>query len=145
MALTALYDFVTRWCHNCDKLFYFRYYSATIIKMSGVRDESSAIWLAAGTAFINFIFTVVALFLVERLGRRKLIIGSLAGKINYRSIGLDKQKLQPKIVNIFLPMNFNICFGCSEEPSHWDGSFESPQHMFWLKNKKIIFLVCALN
>ena len=82
--------------------------------MSGVRDESSAIWLAAGTAFINFIFTVVALFLVERLGRRKLIIGSLAGKINYKSIGLDKQKkCQRKIVNIFLPISFNICFGCS--------------------------------
>ena len=48
--------------------------------MSGVRDESDAIWLAAGTAFINFIFTAVALFLVERLGRRKLIIGSLAGE-----------------------------------------------------------------
>ena len=58
----------------------YRYYSATIIKMSGVREESTAIWLAAGTAFINFIFTIVALFLVERLGRRKLIIGSMAGK-----------------------------------------------------------------
>ena len=63
--------------HKC--VFSNRYYSATIIKMSGVRDESDAIWLAAGTAFINFIFTVVAVFLVERLGRRKLIIGSLAG------------------------------------------------------------------
>ena len=33
--------------------------------------------------------------------------------------GLDKQKkIQRKIVNIFLPINFNICFGCSKEPSH---------------------------
>ena len=23
-----------------------------------------------------------------------------------------------KIVNIFLPVSFNICFGCSKEPSH---------------------------
>ena len=30
-------------------------------------------------------------------------------------------------------------FGCSKEPSHRDGSFEYPQHMFWLRNKKIIF------
>ena len=44
-------------------------------------------------------------------------------------IGLDKQKFQRKIVNIFLPINFNICFGCSKEPSHWDGSFEYPQHI----------------
>ena len=36
------------------------------------------------------------------------------------------------IVNMFLP-NFNICCGCSKEPSHWDGSFEYPQHMFWLR------------
>ena len=47
-------------------------------------------------------------------------------------------KNQRKIVNIFLPINFNICFGCSKEPSHWDGSFEYPQHMFWLRNKKIL-------
>ena len=24
----------------------------------------------------------------------------------------------------------------TEEPSHRDGSFEHPQHMFWLRNKK---------
>ena len=29
-----------------------------------------------------------------------------------------------------------MCFGCSKEPSHRDGSFEHPQHMFWLRNKK---------
>ena len=40
-------------------------------------------------------------------------------------------------------MIFSICFGCSKEPSHWDGSY--PQHMFWLKNKKINFLLCTLN
>ena len=32
-----------------------------------------------------------------------------------------------------------MCFGCSKDPSHRDGSFEYPQHMFWLRNKKIIF------
>ena len=41
-----------------------------------------------------------------------------------------------KIVNIYLPISFNICFGCSKEPSHRDGSVEYPQHMFWLRNKK---------
>ena len=28
------------------------------------------------------------------------------------------KKFQRKIVNSFLPINFNICFGCSKEPSH---------------------------
>ena len=32
--------------------------------------------------------------------------------------GLDKQNFQRKIVNIFLPIIFSICFGCSKEPSH---------------------------
>ena len=29
-----------------------------------------------------------------------------------------------------------MCFGCSKVPSHRDGSFEYPQHMFWSRNKK---------
>ena len=29
-----------------------------------------------------------------------------------------------------------MSFGCSKVPSHRDGSFEYPQHMFWLRNKK---------
>ena len=41
-----------------------------------------------------------------------------------------------KIAIIFLPISLNMCFGCSKEPSHLDGSFEYPQHMFWLRNKK---------
>ena len=34
------------------------------------------------------------------------------------AIGLDKQNFEGKIVNIFLPISFNICFGCSKEPPH---------------------------
>uniref|UniRef100_A0A8C5WZE5 Solute carrier family 2 member 13 n=1 Tax=Laticauda laticaudata TaxID=8630 RepID=A0A8C5WZE5_LATLA len=55
------------------------YYSATIMQMSGVRDDRLAIWLAALTAFTNFIFTLVGVWLVEKVGRRKLTLGSLAG------------------------------------------------------------------
>ena len=51
---------------------------------------------------------------------------------------------QHTIVNIFLPIIFSICFGCSKEPSHRDGSFEYPQHMLWLRNKKLIFLLRLL-
>ena len=59
-------------------------------------------------------------------------------------ISLDKHFFEWYIVNIFLSISLNICFGCSKEPSHWDGSFECPQYMFWLRNKKINFLVCTL-
>ena len=45
--------------------------------------------------------------------------------------------------NIFFPLSIslNMCFGFSKEPSHWDGSFELLQHMFWLRNKKINCLI----
>ncbi|XP_078250508.1 proton myo-inositol cotransporter isoform X3 [Pogona vitticeps] len=55
------------------------YYSATIMQMSGVQDDRLAIWLAAVTAFTNFLFTLVGVWLVEKVGRRKLTLGSLAG------------------------------------------------------------------
>ena len=58
---------------------YYRYYSAAIIQMTGVRDQSTAIWLAAVTAFVNFIFTLVGVWLVDKIGRRKLILSSLGG------------------------------------------------------------------
>ena len=38
-----------------------------------------------------------------------------------------------------------MCCGCSKEPSHRDGSFEYPQHMFWLRNKKNIFQLHNLS
>ena len=50
------------------------------------------------------------------------------------SMSMISKIFQRKIVNIFLPIIFSICFGCSKEPSHGDGSFEYPQHMFCLIN-----------
>ena len=38
-----------------------------------------------------------------------------------------------------------ICCGCSKEPSHRDGSFEHPQHMFWFRNKKNNFNYAFLS
>ena len=57
-----------------------RYYSASIIQMAGFSD-SNAIWLSAIPAFGNFIFTIVGILLVDRIGRRKLLIGSIAGVV----------------------------------------------------------------
>ena len=44
-----------------------------------------------------------------------------------------------KIVNVFLPISFLICFGYKKEPSHLDSSFEYQKYMFWLRIKKIDF------
>ncbi|XP_052453881.1 proton myo-inositol cotransporter-like isoform X2 [Carassius gibelio] len=55
------------------------YYSATILQMSGVQDDQMAIWLASATAFTNFLFTLLGVWLVEKVGRRKLTLGSILG------------------------------------------------------------------
>ncbi|XP_070191897.1 proton myo-inositol cotransporter-like [Littorina saxatilis] len=57
------------------------YYSASIIKMTGITNQHTAIWLAAMTAGVNFVFTLVGVWLVERIGRKPLILSSLAGVI----------------------------------------------------------------
>ena len=55
------------------------YYSAKIISMAGFSDRSQAIWMSAGVASANFLCTFIGLFLVERIGRRKLLLVSLLG------------------------------------------------------------------
>ena len=65
---------------NIDYFFHvYRYYTATIIKMAGVQDDQKAIWLAAAVAFANFLFTFLGFFFVEKIGRRKLVLASMAG------------------------------------------------------------------
>lgn len=61
-------------------LLHFRYYSASIIQMAGFQDHS-AIWLATIPGGANFLFTIVGLLLVDRLGRRKLLFVSCLGTI----------------------------------------------------------------
>ena len=51
------------------------------------------------------------------------------------------KQFQRQIVKNFLSVSLNICFGCSKEPSHRDGSFEYPQHMFSLRNEKNNFQI----
>ncbi len=46
-----------------------------------MKDEETAIWLAAVVAAGNFVFTLITLFLVEKAGRLKLTLGSLFGVI----------------------------------------------------------------
>ncbi|KAJ4924673.1 hypothetical protein JOQ06_003625 [Pogonophryne albipinna] len=56
-----------------------KYYSATILQMSGIRDDRLAIWLAGLATLTNFLFTLLGVWLVERVGRRKLTLGSIIG------------------------------------------------------------------
>ena len=54
------------------------------------------------------------------------------------------QLVNHRIVIIFLLISLSMWFGWKKEPSHWDGSFEYPQNMFWLRNENINFLLHTL-
>ncbi|KAL5013890.1 hypothetical protein ScPMuIL_008160 [Solemya velum] len=98
------------------------YYSATIIKMSGVTDERLAIWLAAMTAGVNFVFTLVGVWLVERVGRRVLILGSLTGvllSLIVLAVGFQLAALKsPPITKSFVSntscQSYDWCEDCIE-------------------------------
>ena len=57
---------------------------------------------------------------------------------------VKQKKIQRKIVNIFLSISMNMCYGCSKGSSHREGSFEYPQHIFWLRNMKYNFQLHTL-
>ncbi|ODQ78897.1 hypothetical protein BABINDRAFT_162562 [Babjeviella inositovora NRRL Y-12698] len=54
------------------------YFSATIFEMVGFKNATAVSILVAA---INFIFTIAVFFFIDRLGRRKLMIISLAGMV----------------------------------------------------------------
>lgn len=56
------------------------YYSATIMKLTGVSD-GQAIWDAAKISLANLFAALIGVHLVERLGRRKLLLASMFGTI----------------------------------------------------------------
>jgi hypothetical protein len=58
------------------------YYTATILHMSGVKEVSKAVLLSCAVSGVNFVFTFVATALIERKGRRFLLLTSISGAHN---------------------------------------------------------------
>lgn len=55
------------------------YYSPKIFLMAGFDGAVSAIWAAVGVGVVNLLFTIVSVYFVDRLGRRKLYFTGLTG------------------------------------------------------------------
>lgn len=57
------------------------YYTGNIIKSTGVRDNHMAIWLSCVTAFFNFIANFLPFYIVERYGRRPILLWSMVAVV----------------------------------------------------------------
>ena len=65
------------------------YYAPTIFQMAGLKAASVAILATVGVGMINVIMTLVAIWLLDRRGRRPLLLMGLAGMIlSLGSMGL---------------------------------------------------------
>jgi MFS family permease len=55
------------------------YYAPTIFKFAGLSSASVAILASVGVGVVNVALTIVAMELIDRVGRRPLLLASLAG------------------------------------------------------------------
>ncbi|HQK36812.1 MAG TPA: sugar porter family MFS transporter, partial [Bacteroidales bacterium] len=57
------------------------YYSPKIFLMSGFADAQAAVWASVSVGVVNVAFTILSLFLIDKLGRRKLYFIGLSGLV----------------------------------------------------------------
>jgi MFS transporter, SP family, galactose:H+ symporter len=57
------------------------YYSPKIFLMSGFADAKAAVWASVSVGVVNVAFTILSLFMIDKLGRRKLYFIGLTGLV----------------------------------------------------------------
>lgn len=57
------------------------YYAPTIIQSAGISSASGAILATAGIGLVNVLMTIFAMWLIDRVGRRPLLLAGTAGMI----------------------------------------------------------------
>jgi SP family galactose:H+ symporter-like MFS transporter len=57
------------------------YYAPTIIRSTGIPSASGAILATAGIGLVNVLLTVVSMWLIDRIGRRPLLLAGIGGMV----------------------------------------------------------------
>lgn len=123
------------------------YYAPTIFKTAGFESNITAIYATTGIGIVNFLMTIVALFLTDRLGRKPLLyigltvvmlsLAALGCSFHFEAILGDMQKW----VAVGSLIMYIICFAFSLGPIGWIIVAE----VFPLKIRGVAMSICTLS
>ncbi len=96
------------------------YYAPTILNLAGFQTATAAILATVGLGLVSFLFTIFSLFVIDKLGRRTLLLIGLVGM----SIGLALLTSSLHDPNLAPLMLFSMClyivsFAISLGPIVW--------------------------
>ncbi len=100
------------------------YYAPTIFQLAGMQSKSVAILATAGVGVVNVLMTVVALWLLDRAGRRPLLLWGIVGMIislGVLGFGFYSPSLAHVLarVSVISVMLYVACFAISLGPVFW--------------------------
>ncbi|KAL6647831.1 hypothetical protein ACP70R_015268 [Stipagrostis hirtigluma subsp. patula] len=94
------------------------YYSPTIVQLAGFASNQTALALSLVTSGLNALGSVVSIYFIDRTGRRKLLVISLAGVI--LSLGV--------LTAVFHETTSHSPAVSAAETRHFDGSLTCPDY-----------------
>jgi len=96
------------------------YYSPEILRLSGYPSAKAAILAAAVIGVVNVLVTVVAILLIDRLGRRFLLLVATAGMtLMLGLIGIAFSRHSAGVVVFYEMIGYVIFFGVGLGPVFW--------------------------
>ena len=100
------------------------YYAPKILQAAGFNSASGAILATAGVGVVNVGMTIIAMFLVDRVGRRPLLLVGIAGMvITLGMLGLSfrisNQSAQLSWIAVICLMGYVASFAISLGPIFW--------------------------
>ena len=100
------------------------YYAPKILQAAGFNSASGAILATAGVGVVNVSMTIIAMFLVDRAGRRPLLLVGIAGMIvTLGMLGLSfrisNQSVQLAWIAVICLMGYVASFAISLGPIFW--------------------------